>query len=146
MMLQQTQVVTATPYWLRWIERFPSVASLADAPLDDVLMHWQGLGYYARARNMHKAAAVVLTEHSGVFPTSYDELLALPGVGPYTAAAVSSISSDAHHAVVDANVIRVLCRHEGIEEILSCQRYKCDYKPSRMLISTKCAQATSIRR
>ncbi|MFZ4782210.1 MAG: A/G-specific adenine glycosylase [Armatimonadaceae bacterium] len=116
MMLQQTQVVTATPYWLRWIERFPSVASLADAPLDDVLMHWQGLGYYARARNMHKAAAVVLTEHNGVFPTSYDDLLALPGVGPYTAAAVSSISTNAHKAVVDANVIRVLCRHEGIEE------------------------------
>jgi A/G-specific adenine glycosylase len=116
MMLQQTQVVTATPYWLRWMERFPDVASLASAPLDDVLMHWQGLGYYARARNMHKAAAVVVTEHSGVFPTSYDDLLALPGVGPYTAAAVSSISSDAHQAVVDANVIRVLCRHEGITD------------------------------
>ncbi|MEY3601817.1 MAG: A/G-specific adenine glycosylase, partial [Armatimonadota bacterium] len=109
-MLQQTQVVTATPYWLRWMERFPTVASLADAPLDDVLMHWQGLGYYARARNMHKAASIVLSEHAGVFPTSYDDLLALPGVGPYTAAAVSSISSDAHRAVVDANVIRVLCR------------------------------------
>ena len=116
MMLQQTQVVTATPYWQRWMERFPDVASLADAPLDDVLMHWQGLGYYARARNMHKAASVVLSDHAGVFPTSYDDLLALPGVGPYTAAAVSSISSDAHRAVVDANVIRVLCRHEGIED------------------------------
>jgi A/G-specific adenine glycosylase len=116
MMLQQTQVVTATPYWLRWMERFPTVAALADAPLDDVLMHWQGLGYYARARNMHKAASVVISQHSGVFPTSYDDLLALPGVGPYTAAAVSSISSDAHRAVVDANVIRVLCRHEGIED------------------------------
>jgi A/G-specific adenine glycosylase len=116
MMLQQTQVVTATPYWLRWMERFPNVASLADAPLDDVLMHWQGLGYYARARNMHKAASVVLSKHGGVFPTSFDDLLALPGVGPYTAAAVSSISSDAHRAVVDANVIRVLCRHEGIED------------------------------
>ena len=116
MMLQQTQVVTATPYWLRWIERFPSVASLAEAPLDDVLMYWQGLGYYARARNMLKAAAVVLSKHGGVFPTSYDHLLALPGVGPYTAAAVSSISMDAHQAVVDANVIRVLCRHEGIED------------------------------
>ena len=116
MMLQQTQVVTATPYWLRWMERFPNVATLADAPLDDVLMHWQGLGYYARARNMHKAAAVVLTKHSGVFPTSYDDLLALPGVGPYTAAAVSSISSDVHRAVVDANVVRVLCRHEGIQD------------------------------
>ena len=98
------------------MERFPTVASLADAPLDDVLMHWQGLGYYARARNMHKAATVVLSQHGGVFPTTYDDLLALPGVGPYTAAAVSSISSDAHHAVVDANVIRVLCRHEGIED------------------------------
>jgi A/G-specific adenine glycosylase len=98
------------------MERFPNVASLADAPLDDVLMHWQGLGYYARARNMHKAATVVITKHGGVFPTTYDDLLALPGVGPYTAAAVSSISSDAHRAVVDANVIRVLCRHEGIED------------------------------
>jgi len=116
MMLQQTQVVTATPYWLRWMERFPNVASLAEAPLDDVLMHWQGLGYYARARNMHKAAAVVLSKHGGVFPTSYDYLLALPGVGPYTAAAVSSISVDSHRAVVDANVIRVLCRHEGIAD------------------------------
>jgi len=116
MMLQQTQVVTATPYWLRWMDRFPTVASLANAPLDDVLMHWQGLGYYARARNMHKASKVVMSEHNGVFPIAYDALLALPGVGPYTAAAVSSISSDAHRAAVDANVVRVLCRHEGIAD------------------------------
>lgn len=116
MMLQQTQVVTATPYWIRWMERFPSIKSLAEADLDTVLTYWQGLGYYARARNMHKAALETMRLYHGDFPSDYTILRSLPGVGPYTAAAVSSISVGEHHAVVDANVVRVLCRLEGIKD------------------------------
>jgi A/G-specific adenine glycosylase len=109
-MLQQTQVATAISYWERWLERFPTVISLANAPLDDVLKMWQGLGYYARARNLHKAAIVMRDQHAGVFPEKFDDVLTLPGVGRYTAGAVCSIALGQDTPIVDANVIRVLCR------------------------------------
>ena len=109
-MLQQTQVATAIPYFERWLQRFPTVQTLADAPLDDVLKQWQGLGYYARARNLHKAAQVICTEHGGVFPTTYEAVLALPGIGRYTAGAICSIALGLDTPIVDANVVRVLCR------------------------------------
>lgn len=114
-MLQQTRVETAIPYFDRFIERFPSVADLAVAPLDDVLKQWEGLGYYSRARNLHRAARGVVAEHSGVVPSEETAFRALPGVGPYTAAAVLSLAFDAPLAVLDGNVIRVLTRVFGIQ-------------------------------
>lgn len=110
MMLQQTQVATATPYFERWMARFPTVKALSDAPLEEVLKHWQGLGYYARARNLHKAARLICEQHGGIFPNTYDGVLALPGVGRYTAGAICSIALGQDTPIVDANVIRVLCR------------------------------------
>jgi A/G-specific adenine glycosylase len=109
-MLQQTQVATAIPYYERWLARFPTVAALATAPLDDVLAAWQGLGYYARARNLHKAAQKIVAEHAGTFPTDFEAIQALPGVGRYTAGAVGSIALGLDVPLVDANVVRVLCR------------------------------------
>jgi A/G-specific adenine glycosylase len=114
-MLQQTQVATAIAYWERWMERFPTVVALADAPLDYVLKMWQGLGYYARARNLHKAAVVIRDTQGGVFPTDFDTVLSLPGVGRYTAGAVCSIAFGQDVPIVDANVIRVLCRLYRVE-------------------------------
>jgi A/G-specific adenine glycosylase len=110
MMLQQTQVATAIPYYERWLARFPTVQDLADAPLEDVLKHWQGLGYYARARNLHKAAKLICEQHAGIFPSTYEAVLALPGVGRYTAGAICSIALGLDTPIVDANVVRVLCR------------------------------------
>ena len=114
MMLQQTQVATATPYWRRWMERFPTVRALAEAPLEDVLKQWQGLGYYARARNLHRAARVIQEKHEGLFPERFEDVLALPGVGRYTAGAICSIALGQDVPIVDANVIRVLCRVWGV--------------------------------
>jgi A/G-specific adenine glycosylase len=109
-MLQQTQVATVIPYYERFLKRFPTVHHLAKAPQDDVLKAWEGLGYYSRARNLHRAAAAIATDHGGSVPDTYDVLAALPGFGPYTTAAVLSIAYDQDHAVVDGNVIRVLSR------------------------------------
>ncbi|MES2463008.1 MAG: A/G-specific adenine glycosylase [Armatimonadota bacterium] len=114
MMLQQTQVATVIPYWTRWMERFPTIADLAGAELDDVLGAWQGLGYYARARNLHKAAKAIVQNHDGVFPTAFEQVLALPGIGRYTAGAICSIALGQDVPIVDANVIRVLCRVYGL--------------------------------
>ncbi len=109
-MLQQTRVETVVPYYNRWIERFPTVARLADAPLDDVLKHWEGLGYYSRARNLHRAALVVRERHAGSLPQAADELRELPGFGEYTAGAVASIAFGESVPAVDGNVKRVLAR------------------------------------
>ena len=108
--LQQTRVAQGMEYYLRFTERFPDVASLAAAPEDEVLKLWQGLGYYSRARNLHAAARQVMSRFGGVFPATYGEVRALPGVGDYTAAAVCSIVYDAPCAVLDGNVYRVLAR------------------------------------
>ncbi len=109
-MLQQTRVETATPYFRRFVDRFPTVGALAGAPLDDVLKSWEGLGYYSRARNLHRAAQQVVAEHGGQVPSDETAFRALPGVGPYTAAAVLSLAFDTPLAVLDGNVIRVLTR------------------------------------
>ncbi|MDJ0751027.1 MAG: A/G-specific adenine glycosylase [Woeseiaceae bacterium] len=114
-MLQQTQVQTVIPYFERFMLRFPDVAALADAMQDEVLQHWSGLGYYARARNLHKAAQQVRDEHGGVFPSTFDEVMALPGVGRSTAGAILSLAFDQRHPILDGNVKRVLARHEAIE-------------------------------
>lgn len=109
-MLQQTQIETVRPYFARFLAAYPTVTDLANAPLDDVLKLWEGLGYYSRARNLHRAAQIVATEHDGQFPPNVDGLLALPGIGRYTAGAIASIAFGLRAAVVDGNVIRVLAR------------------------------------
>ncbi|MCM2328671.1 MAG: A/G-specific adenine glycosylase [Lysobacter sp.] len=114
-MLQQTQVATVIPYYERFITRFPDVGALASAPADEVMRLWSGLGYYARARNLHRAAQVVMERHSGGFPRTVDEAQALPGIGRSTASAIVAFSTGAPHAILDGNVKRVLARHFGIE-------------------------------
>jgi A/G-specific adenine glycosylase len=115
-MLQQTRVEAVRGYFDRFIRRFPDVRALADAPLDAVLKSWEGLGYYSRARNLHAAARKVVEDHAGSLPSSRSELLALPGIGPYTAGAVASIAFGADEPVLDANVKRVLCRLFAVGE------------------------------
>ena len=114
--LQQTRVAQGLPYYERFIMRFPSVEALATASEDEVLKSWQGLGYYSRARNLHKAARILAAECGGEFPRSYDFIRALPGVGDYTAAAIVSFAFDMAYPVVDGNVIRFMCRLHGIFE------------------------------
>lgn len=109
-MAQQTQIATVIPYFNRFVERFPTVHDLADAKLDDVLALWAGLGYYARARNLHRAARMVVDELNGQFPQTAEELEKLPGIGAYTAGAIASIAFGERAAVVDGNVARVLSR------------------------------------
>ena len=109
-MLQQTQVETVIPYYRRWLKRFPTVKALAQAPLAEVLTHWEGLGYYSRARNLHKAAQKVVAEFGGRLPPDTATLRQLPGIGRYTAGAIASIAFNANAAVLDGNVKRVLAR------------------------------------
>ncbi|PHM26665.1 endonuclease III [Xenorhabdus ehlersii] len=114
-MLQQTQVATVIPYFQKFISRFPDVTSLAAAPLDEVLHLWTGLGYYARARNLHKAAQQIVTLHKGKFPTTFDDVVALPGVGRSTAGAILSLSQGKHYPILDGNVKRVLARCYAVD-------------------------------
>ncbi len=109
-MLQQTQTVKVLEYYERFLERFPHLAALAAVPQDDVLKAWEGMGYYARARNLHRAAKYICENLRGRLPRDYEQLLQIPGIGPYTAAAVASIAFNRDHAVVDGNVERVLSR------------------------------------
>ena len=113
-MLQQTQVATATPYFIRFMELFPTVSALANAAQDEVLASWAGLGYYARARNLHKAAQVVLADYAGEMPATRAELEALPGIGRSTAAAIVSLTDNQPEPILDGNVKRVLARHAGV--------------------------------
>ena len=114
-MLQQTQVAAVVPYFRRFMKQFPTVRRLADASLDDVLRLWAGLGYYARARNLHKCARIVAREHGGRFPDTVEGLSALPGIGRYTAGAIASIAFDRRAPILDGNVKRVLSRLFQIE-------------------------------
>jgi A/G-specific adenine glycosylase len=114
-MLQQTQVATVVPYFNRFIARYPDVFTLASAGLQDILKNWEGMGYYARARNLHKAAKVIRDEHDGRLPDSYEQLRELPGIGDYIACAVASIAFNNVHAALDGNVKRVLARLFAIE-------------------------------
>lgn len=109
-MLQQTQVNTVLPYYQKFMERFPDIDALAAAPQDDVLHHWSGLGYYSRARNLHKAAQQVVERFNGVFPDTLEEVMSLPGIGRSTAAAILSLSQGQPYAILDGNVKRVLTR------------------------------------
>jgi len=113
-MLQQTQVATVIPYYRRFVEFFPDVVALADASEEQVLAHWSGLGYYARGRNLHRAARMIVTQHAGKFPEQFEHILALPGVGRSTAAAICAQAYHQRHAILDGNVKRVLTRYCGI--------------------------------
>jgi A/G-specific adenine glycosylase len=124
-MLQQTRVAAAIPYYGRFLQRFPDVQSLAAAPEEEVLRLWSGLGYYSRARNLQKAAQQVVANHGGQFPARLEEALALPGIGNYTAAAILSIAFDQNNAVLDGNVARVLARLGAVRgDIRESQRWQ----------------------
>ncbi len=114
-MLQQTQVATVIPYFERFLERFPTVRDLADAPLDDVLHLWAGLGYYARARNLHRAAQRIRDEHGGRFPRTFDAVSDLPGIGRSTAGAILALANNQRWPILDGNVKRVLARYYAID-------------------------------
>jgi A/G-specific adenine glycosylase len=113
-MLQQTQVQTVIPYFERFMRSFPSVVALADADIDAVLDHWSGLGYYARARNLHSAARTVRDQHDGDFPKRFDDVVALPGIGRSTAGAIMALAYGERYPILDGNVKRVLARHGAI--------------------------------
>jgi A/G-specific adenine glycosylase len=113
-MLQQTQVATVIPYYERFMQSFPDVQTLAQAPLDDVLHHWSGLGYYARARNLHKAAQQVCADYAGEFPDTLENMQALPGIGRSTAGAILSLAKGQAQSILDGNVKRVLARHHAV--------------------------------
>ena len=113
-MLQQTQVATVIPYYQRFITSFPTIAALAAASEEQVLAHWSGLGYYARGRNLHRAAQIVEKLHGGKFPNQFEQVLALPGIGRSTAAAICALAFQQRHAILDGNVKRVLARYCGV--------------------------------
>lgn len=113
--LQQTRVNQGMNYYLRFVERFPDVKSLANADEEEVLRYWQGLGYYSRARNLHKAALQIMDRYDGIFPSQFSEVITLSGIGVYTASAICSFANNQPYAVVDGNVYRVLARYFGIE-------------------------------
>ena len=112
--LQQTRVEQGLPYYLKFIKKYPTINSLAKAPEDEILKLWEGLGYYSRARNLHAAAKEIVVNYNGIFPTTYEEILKLKGVGEYTASAIASFAYDLPRAVIDGNVYRVLTRFFGI--------------------------------
>lgn len=115
-MLQQTQVKTVIPYFLRFTERFPTLEALASADLDEVLALWSGLGYYSRARNLHRCAQKIVDEYQGIFPSTPETLTQLPGIGESTAAAIASLAFNQPTAILDGNVKRVLCRYFAIDQ------------------------------
>ena len=117
-MLQQTRVAAATPYYLAFLEQWPTVESLAASPMEAILERWAGLGYYARARNLHACAREVVSRHGGRFPSAIAELRDLPGIGPYTASAIAAIAFDIPTVPVDGNVERVMARFHGVREAL----------------------------
>jgi A/G-specific adenine glycosylase len=114
-MLQQTQVKTVIPYYQAFMQRFPDVVSLANAAQDEVLHHWTGLGYYARARNLQKSAQIIRDEYHGKFPEQLEQLIALPGIGRSTAGAILSLACGQHHSILDGNVKRVLARYFAVD-------------------------------
>lgn len=122
--LQQTRVAQGLPYFHRFLSHYPNVTAFANAPEEEILLHWQGLGYYSRARNMHQAAKTVVAAYGGIFPTRYNDLLKLKGIGEYTAAAIASFSANEARAVLDGNVFRLLSRYFGIDEPINSSKGK----------------------
>lgn len=120
--LQQTRVDQGMPYFIRFVDKYPTIYHLARASIDDVLRSWQGLGYYSRARNLYKCANTIVDKYKGKFPSTRNELIKLPGIGPYTSAAIASFAFCKKEAVVDGNVIRVIARLFGIENDIADQK------------------------
>src|SRR4030095_3813963 len=114
--MQQTRIEQGTKYYLNFIQSFPTIQALSEATPDEVMRLWQGLGYYTRARNLHKTARYIVQHLNSRFPETYEDLLKLPGIGPYSAAAISSFAFGQRHAVVDGNVKRVIARFSGIKQ------------------------------
>jgi A/G-specific adenine glycosylase len=143
-MLQQTQVVTVIPYYRRFIARFPDLAALASAAEDDVLAHWSGLGYYSRARNLRCAAQVVMREHGGRFPSSFDAVSALPGIGRSTAAAICAFAFGERRAILDGNVKRLFARYFAVPGYPGDKRVEAQLwrKAERLLPRTDVASYT----
>jgi A/G-specific adenine glycosylase len=137
-MLQQTRVVAAIPYYERFLQRFPDVHSLAAAPQEEVLRLWSGLGYYSRARNLQKAAQQIVAKHDGQFPARFEDALSLPGIGSYTAAAILSIAFGEKHAVLDGNVARVLARLGAVRgDLRESKRWQLLQKAANGLLEPK---------
>ncbi len=137
-MLQQTRVAAVIPYYERFLARFPNVRALAEAPQEEVLRLWSGLGYYSRARNLQKAAQQIVAQHSGEFPSEEEAVLALSGIGPYTGAAILSIAFGAKHAVLDGNVARVLARLGAIRgDLRESRRWRSLQKTAQELLDPK---------
>jgi A/G-specific adenine glycosylase len=122
--LQQTRVAQGTPYFYKFLEKYPTINDFASAPLDEILNLWQGLGYYSRAKNMHACAQMIVEKHHALFPSSYKELIQLKGIGPYTAAAIASFAFKEPVAVVDGNVFRILSRYFGVSEDIASHKGK----------------------
>ena len=116
LMLQQTTVKTVIPYFQRFMERFPTVQSLAEAPLEEVYFYWQGLGYYTRARSLHATAGIIVSQYGGKFPQTRQEVLKLKGIGSYTVASFLALAFNQPETVVDGNVIRIICRLYNLTE------------------------------
>jgi len=145
-MLQQTQVATVIPYFNTFLNKFPTVTDLANADIDEVLHLWSGLGYYARARNLHKAANIVKEEHGGEFPLGVDALVTLPGIGRSTAGAIASLAQGQQAAILDGNVKRVLTRVfaiEGWPGKVSVERELWDYA-SQLTPEKRCNNYTQV--
>src|SRR6266478_5925713 len=137
-MLQQTRVAAAIPYYERFSQRFPDVHALAAAPPEEVLRLWSGLGYYSRARNLQRAAQEIVAKHGGIFPRDENDALALPGIGNYTAAAILSIAYGAKHAVLDGNVARVLARIFAVQgDLRDAKRWQSLQQSADALLDTK---------
>lgn len=126
--LQQTRIAQGTPYYLKFLDAFPSIQDLALAPEEEVLRLWQGLGYYSRARNLHACAKTIWFDHNGEFPNTYQKLLSLKGIGTYTASAISSFAFGESKAVVDGNVFRILARYFGITSDISSSKTKKEFE------------------
>jgi len=143
-MLQQTTVATVGPYFMRFLTRWPTVEALAAAPQDEVMKEWAGLGYYSRARNLHACAKTISSGHGGKFPEAVEELGLLPGIGPYTAAAISAIAFGRSVTVVDGNVERVVARLFDLRTPLP--QVKPEIREKAATLTPESAQATSRRR
>jgi A/G-specific adenine glycosylase len=137
-MLQQTRVTAVIPYYERFIERFPDIRALAAAPQEEALRLWSGLGYYSRARNLHRAAQEIVAKHGGLFPRDEKDALELPGIGRYTAAAILSIAYGAKHAVLDGNVARVLARLFAVQgDLRDAKRWQSLQESANTLLDPK---------
>jgi A/G-specific adenine glycosylase len=142
-MLQQTGVKTVGPYFLKFTARWPDVAAMARASLDDVLRMWAGLGYYSRARNLHACAVAVLRDHGGVFPDTEEGLRSLPGIGPYTASAIAAIAFDRRTMPVDGNIERVVSRLYAVEEPLPQAKPRIQELAATLLADTRAGDEKS---